>query len=158
MSGRHKWSEIRKCFTPEDRRYIAKKKAEALAIMDREIHIEPIVLDWSGWHSWLDVERDARYDGVVVPNKQPGVYEVRITGQKERLTIGRSNDLRMRIKQGLVRGKVGHPAGKKIRDKENVEDVEVRWAITDRPAAVEEELHKRHEGRFGGLPKYTSFT
>ena len=36
--------------------------------------------------------------------------------------------------------------------------VEVRWAETDRPAAAEEELHRRHRERFGRLPRYTFFT
>ena len=158
MAGHRKFSELTKNFSPERKRWIAAKTAEALAKMDREIHIEPIMLDWSEWHPWLDIKRHAQQGGVVVPNKQSGVYEVKIKGAEDRLAIGKSADLRMRIKQGLVRGKVGHPAGNKIRANENVEDVMVRWAITDRPAAVEEELHMRHEGRFGGLPKYTHFT
>ena len=158
MSGHHKFSELTKDFSPERKWAIRARVAKTLAKIDREIHIPPIELDWSEWHSWHDVERDARKDGVIVPNKQPGVYEVRCEGQKERLAIGKSSDLRMRIKQGLVRGKVGHPAGDKIRAKENLENVVVRWAVTDRPAAVEEELHGRHKGRFGELPKYTSFT
>ena len=162
MSGHHKFSELTKHFTPERKRRIAEMTAKMLAKMDREIHIEPIVLEWSEWHPWLDVERDARQGGVVVPNKQPGVYEVRLKGQKERLAIGKSNDLRMRIKQGLVRGSVPHPAGKKIRaDMKHCQlpssDVSIRWAVTDRPAAVAEELFLRHEGRFGAPPKYNGF-
>ena len=158
MAGHRKFSELTKNFSPERKRWIAAKTVEALAKMDREIHIEPILLDWSEWHPWLDIKRHAQQGGVVVPNKQSGVYEVKIRGAEDRLAIGKSADLRMRIKQGLVCGKVGHPAGDKIRSRENVEDVMVRWAITDRPAAVEEELHMRHEGRFGELPKYTHFT
>ena len=160
MSGRHKWSELRRRLTPEQRKYIEKKKAEAIAVMDREIHIEPIVLDWSAWYSWLDIERDARYDGVVVPNKEPGIYEVRLHKQKERLVIGRSNDLRMRIKQGLVRGKVPHSTGERIRagikkGEISASDISIRWAVTDRPSAVQEELHRRYRGQFGELPKYS---
>lgn len=158
MSGHRKFSELTKDFLPERKRRIAAETAKLLARYDREVHIEPIVLDWSEWHSWRDVERDARQDGVVVPNKQPGVYEARLSNQKDRLTIGKASDLRMRVKQGLVRGKTGHPAGDKIRSLENVEDVVVRWAVTERPAAVEEELHIRHKGRFGALPKYTGHT
>ena len=154
MSGHRPWSELIKDFSPERKQRIKEESAKLGAKIDREIHIEPIVLEWSEWHSWLDVERDARYDGVAVPNGQPGVYEVRIRGHNERLVIGMSSDLRRRVKDGLVRGKAGHPAGEKVRTKENVEDVEVRWAVTDRPAAVEEELHKRHKGKFGELPKH----
>lgn len=89
-----------------------------------------------------------------------GVYEVKYIDSEERLTIGRASDLRMRIKQGLVKGKVPHSAGEKIREneKENLSRIVVRWAITDRPATVEEELHKRYEAEFGKLPKYTEHT
>ena len=64
----------------------------------------------------------------------------------------------MRIKQALVKGKMGHPSGEKIRAKENTSKILVRWAITDRNAAVEEELHKRHLRKFGKLPKYVEHT
>ena len=124
-----------------------------------EIHIEPIVLEWSYWHSWEEVERDARQYGVVVPNKEAGVYEVKLADERKLLMIGRTNDLRMRIKQGLVRGKVPHSVGERIRadmKEGNVRasDIGIRWAVTDRPAAVAEELHKRYKALFGELPKY----
>ena len=162
MSGRHKWSEIRKCFTPEDRRYIAKKKAEALAIMDREIYIEPIVLEWSVWHCWNDVARLVK-DGGVSPPRSTGVYEVKLENEKSRLTIGRSSDLYMRVKQHLMKENGSHSAGRKIRadikkGKLSASDIRIRWAVTDRPAAVEEELHLRYKGRFGELPQYTENT
>ena len=163
MSGHHKFSELTKDFSPERKRRIKAEAAKMLAKMDREIHIEPIVLEWSEWHSWQDIERDARQDGVAVPNGQPGVYEVRFRNQRDRLVIGRSSDLRMRIKQGLVRGKTPHSAGEKIRtDMKHCQlkssDVSIRWAVTNRPAAAEEELRLRHKARFGGLPKYNGFT
>ena len=158
MSGHHKFSELTKDWSPERKRRIKAESAKMLARYDREVHIEPIVLEWSKWHSWRDVERDAREGGVVVPNKRPGVYEAKLSGQKERLMIGRASDLRMRIKQGLMRGKTGHPAGEKIRAGEDVGDVVVRWAVTERPAAVVEELQIRHKGRFGELPRYTRHT
>ncbi len=148
MSGHRKFSELMEQFSPEDRRRIKAMTAEALARLDREVHIEPIVLDWSEWHLWRDVERDAREGGAVVPCEQAGVYEARISGRKERLAIGKAKDLRARVKQGLMGGKAGDEFGAG-------EDVVVRWAATERPAAVVEELCIRHKGRFGELPKYT---
>ena len=148
MSGHHKFSILMEQFSPEDRRRIAALTAEALAQLDREVHIEPIVLDWSEWHSW----RSAREGGVTLPNKEPGVYEARLSGSEERLAIGKARDLRKRVKQGLMGGNAGDPAGE---DLGAGEDVVVRWAVTERPAAVAEELQIRHKGRFGELPKYT---
>ena len=166
MSGHRPWSEISKDFTPEQRRRIKAEGDSLRAEMERErhseIHIPPIALEWSWWHSWWDVEQDARQGGAVVPNGQPGVYEVMLDdGRKNLLAIGRTNDLRMRIKQGLVRGKVPHSVGEKIRvaiknEELHPGDIGIRWAVTDRPAAVAEELHRRHKGKFGGLPKYNS--
>ena len=159
MSGHHKFSELIKDFSPERKRRIKAQTAKTLMEIDREVHIPPITLDWSEWHPWLDVERDTRHGGVIAPSNQPGVYEVRFRTQQKRLIIEKSNNLRLRIEQGLVRGSVPHPAGEKIRaDMKHSElsasDVSIRWAVTDRPAAVEEELLLRHEGRFGALPKY----
>jgi len=96
--------------------------------------------------------------GVIVPNRKAGVYEAKYVDDEQRLTIGKASDLRMRVKQGLVKGKTLHSAGKRIRANEDIRKVVVRWAITDRPAAVEEELHRRHRERFGRLPKYTQYT
>lgn len=128
--------------------------------MDKEtIHIPPITLDWSDWISWDRLKVDSRSgQGVIVPNKVPGVYEVKCVGANERLTIGKTSDLRMRIKQGLVKGKAQHSSGNKIRANEDTSTIEVRWAATDRPAAAEEELHKRYQNKFGELPKYTEHT
>jgi excinuclease UvrABC nuclease subunit len=127
--------------------------------MDKEvINIGSIVLRWSEWFSWDELKSDARYGGVSVPSEK-GVYEVKYKGGEERLTIGKASNLRMRIKQGLVKGKVPHSAGEKIRaNEDNTSQIVVRWAITDRPAAVEEELHKRHQDRFGWLPIYVEHT
>ncbi len=51
MSGHHKFSELTKKFTPEDRRLIEIEKAKLLAKIDREIHVPPIE---SEWHSGQD--------------------------------------------------------------------------------------------------------
>ncbi len=123
------------------------------------IVIPPIALDWSEWRTWEQIKLDARFEGgVTVPNRVSGVYEVRYKEDKERLSIGRASDIRMRIKQGLVRGKVPHSAGNKIRKKEDTSKIVIRWAATDRPAGIEEELHKKHVVQFGRLPKYTKHT
>ena len=122
------------------------------------IKIAPIQIKWSDWITWDDLKVDARRGGIKVPNKKSGVYEVKYEDVEERLTIGKASDLRMRIKQGLVKGKTRHSAGDRIRANEDNSKIVVRWAITDRPAAAEEELHKRHLGKFGKLPKYVEHT
>lgn len=131
--------------------------------MRQEIQIPRIILNWSEWCSWSKLELDARTDfGAVSVPSSPGVYEARQTAAgalpDERLTIGKASDLRMRIKQGLVKGKIPHSAGKKIRAKESVSGILVRWAETDRPAATEEELHRLYKDKVGDLPKYTERT
>ena len=49
--------------------------------------------------------------GVSNPNGRPGVYEVKRSdhASDERLYIGKASDLRMRARQGLVKGKEPHP-------------------------------------------------
>jgi len=115
---------------------------------------------WSDWTAWQRLTLDARTDpeGVTPPN-MPGVYEVRRKGEEERLTIGRTAYLRARIKRGLVKGKSPHSTGRRIRRSgEETRRLEVRWAQTDWPAAVEEALHKRYFEEFGKLPVYTKNT
>jgi hypothetical protein len=129
------------------------------AIVSQRIVIPPLVLDWSEWVAWNDLLLDARRPGVVkVPNRRPGVYEARYSGDERRLTIGKATDHRMRVKQGLVKGKTPHSAGRNIRASEDTSKIVVRWAVVDRPACVEEELHRLHRERFGGLPKHTEHT
>src|SRR5712692_10189760 len=119
------------------------------------LSIPPIRLDWSDWVSWNDLKPDARSEDCVrIPNGRPGVYEVKHTDAEECLTIGKASDLRMRIKQGLVKGKTPHSAGDRIRAGEDVTQVVIRWAPTDRPAAAEEELHRQHLVKFGRWPKH----
>jgi hypothetical protein len=125
----------------------------------QKIKIPQIKLYWSEWITWYKLKVDARSnrEGVTPPNK-PGVYEARHSYQKECLTIGATNNLRYRIKQGLVKGKVPHSSGKEIRRKENTKTIVVRWAETDRPFATEEDLHKKYKKRFDSLPKHTKRT
>jgi hypothetical protein len=80
-----------------------------------------------------------------------------LNGIYESIYRARAN-LRMRVKQGLVNGKLPHPVGRKIRENEDLSEVFVRWATTDRPSCVEEELHNRYRLKFGRLPKYALHT
>jgi hypothetical protein len=123
------------------------------------IEIPPITLSWSDWFDWSRFELDARSDpqGLKLPDT-PGVYEAKLKDSEERLTIGKASNLRMRVKQGLVKDKVPHSSGDDIREKEDTSNVVIRWAVTDRPAAVEEELHRQHVAEFSKLPKYTDRT
>lgn len=162
MSGHRPWSELTKDFSPERKRRIKEESAKLRAKIDREIHIEPIVLDWSEWHSWDDVLRLVKDGGVNVPDMS-GVYEVKLENEKKRLTIGKAKSLRMRVKQNLVKENGRHSTGWRIRPdikdgKLSASDIRIRWAVTDRPAAVEEELHMRYKGLFGELPEYTKNT
>lgn len=120
------------------------------------IDLPRITLEWSPWTPWATVALPVHAGGVRIPNIA-GVYEARYADQDERLTIGKASWLRMRVKQGLVKGHSPHSAGRCIRALGDTERVVVRWAPTDRPAAVEEELHRRHVTRFGRLPRCTSF-
>jgi len=123
------------------------------------IKIPEIKLEWSEWIPWNHLKKDARKSGVIkVPNGMPGIYEAKYMNEEKRLTIGKASNLRYRVKQGLVKGKTMHSSGDKIRDSENTSQIVVRWAITDRPAAVEEELHKKHKKKFGALPQYVCHT
>jgi hypothetical protein len=119
---------------------------------------EEFSLRWSDWYYWHELIKDARRGGIKIPNKKPGVYEVKLETSEERLTIGRASDLRMRIRQGLLKGKAPHSSGDRIRESEDLSKVVVRWAETARPAAVEEGLHMRYIEKHGRLPKYTQHT
>jgi hypothetical protein len=118
-----------------------------------------MVLKWSPWERWEDLAADYRGSmGADVPQKVSGVYEVAIEGKGPRLVIGKAVNIGKRIKTDLVRGKGPHPAGDKIRAREDTSRLTVRWALTDRPAAAEEELHQQHVRKYGALPKYTQRT
>ncbi|MBM3471670.1 MAG: hypothetical protein FJX75_00175 [Armatimonadetes bacterium] len=123
------------------------------------LEIPPIVLAWSRWVPWNDLLQDERQrTGPRVPIGRPGVYEVIREPHIERLTIGRAADLRARVKHQLVMGHGNHPVHKAILAGEDTTKLLVRWALTDRPAAAEEELHRLYVRRHGRLPKYTQRT
>lgn len=123
--------------------------------MEFELLAVAIDLEWEWWEWWEDLARsDMTGEGVGMPHC-PGVYEVKVYGEDRLLYIGRASNLEMRVKHGLVKGSSVHPAGNKIRRNEDLSRLCVRWATTDRPAAAEEELLRRHMLRFGAPPKYT---
>ena len=127
--------------------------------MEKEvIEIPSIELEWNDWKAWDELKEDARKGGEKVPNGKRGVYEAKYTDAAKRLTIGKASDLRQRVKQGLIRGKTAHTAGDKIRNNEDTSKIVVRWAVTCRPAAVEEDLHKKHIRSYGENPKYVEHT
>ncbi len=119
------------------------------------VELPTVTLKRSGWHPWSALLVDARKGGVTIPNGRPGVYEVKRGDSEERLHIGLASDLRMCVRQGLIKGKVPHSTGDRIREREDLTSLLVRWAETDRPAAIEEELHRRCKARYGRLPHYT---
>ena len=82
----------------------------------------------------------------------------RVLRNRDRLVIGRASNLRRRVKEHLVMGTASHHAGEQIRAQEDLTKLRVRWAVTDRPAAAEEELHRQHVLRHGKLPTYTQRT
>jgi hypothetical protein len=127
----------------------------------QDIQIEKITMSWSEWYSFSNIAIDQRKSKIKIP-PSAGVYEAILTdGCEERLTIGKANNLRHRIRQGLVKGKIPHSSGKRVRlnvKGMDFQNIQVRWAETIRPCAVEEELHKLYKNKFGCLPKYTMKT
>ncbi len=116
-----------------------------------------VVLRWSyqwGWDELANAADDS--PDIDLPPEAPGVYDVRGRGRYESLYIGQTQDLLRRVYYGLVKGILPHTAGDKIRENENPPDLSVRWAYTDRPAAVEEELIRLHIETFGHPPTYAA--
>jgi len=118
--------------------------------METHIILE-IKLKWCEWVNWDSIKNDE----VNVPSKS-GVYEARLVSG-EVLTIGKSNNLCRRITRSLVKGLLPHSSGKKIRDKEDVNSVVIRWAETKMPAAAEEYLLNQYkENHDANFPKYVA--
>jgi len=123
------------------------------------LELPPIVLAWSAWTRWDDLRQDERLrTGPRVPIGRPGVYEVIKEHHVERLAIGRTVNLRERVKHELAMGNGKHAVHDAIVKGEDTSRVLIRWAVTDRPSAAEEELHRRHLRQHGKLPKYTQRT
>ena len=125
-----------------------------------EIELPTVVLRWSYFERWEDVATGmADGERIDTPPDEPGVYEVAGDSRDgSRLYIGRAADLKSRVCYALIVEKPPHPAGQKIRENEDLAQLSIRWAVTDRPAAVEEELHRRHIETYGRWPKYTMRT
>jgi len=119
------------------------------------LDIGRIDLAWSWWEWWRDIRSGFLGGAHVDVPREPGVYEVRLYGESRRLYIGRAVNLQMRVIHQLVRGTGLHAAGRKIEEHEDLNEICVRWALTERPAAVEEELLRQHVAEWGGPPKYT---
>lgn len=120
------------------------------------LRIPDINLKWTKWYSWNTLKENANKTKIAIPNTE-GVYEVKLEGEKERLTIGKSTRLRTRIKTGLM-GNGKHSTGEKIVKHEDLNKIFIRWSETDRPAAAEEELHRKYLEKHSTLPKYTQRT
>lgn len=112
--------------------------------MKQRIDLSPVTLEWTDWICWNDLKR-----GRNEPGKKSGVYEVKRMDEEKRLTIGKAKDLKKRVVKALVLGKMKHSTGKKIRAREDLSKVVVRWAETDMPAAVEEVLHREYVRKHG---------
>lgn len=123
----------------------------------QKLNIPNIDLEWSPWMPWTTLEQST----AIVEGKKTGVYEVRYLNSADRLHIGKSGNqqsLRSRV-YSMVHGKPNHSTGKKIFVREMRANLETRWAVTDRPAAAEEELHLLHRQQHNGeLPKYDNHT
>ncbi|WP_372365047.1 hypothetical protein [Candidatus Uabimicrobium sp. HlEnr_7] len=122
--------------------------------MKEQLSIPPIELTWSTWHNWNDLKQHLRKSKIKLPTS-PGVYQVKLKKQKELLAVGKTMNLRSRVKQGLVVGSVSFSLGKKIRKNEKCSELVVRWAETNRISTVEETLHLKYKEDFGKFPKYT---
>jgi len=120
------------------------------------LELPPIWLPWSCVEDWTDVIGTGEHsDEILLPPAKPGVYEVKVRGEAEPIYIGKTLNLRRRIMEALIEGSMLHTAGQKMRENENFADLSVRWAVTDRPAAAEEELWRRHVEFWGRPPKYS---
>lgn len=116
-----------------------------------------IVLNWHDWVLWEEMLHDARSNkNAPNPPAEPGVYEVKFIDQVFRLVIGRASNIRGRLKDGLIKGKVGHPPGDRLREEIlDRSNIHVRWATTPSPSGAEEFLLQRHKVAHNGkLPKY----
>ncbi|MBM3472183.1 MAG: hypothetical protein FJX75_02780 [Armatimonadetes bacterium] len=128
-------------------------------LVQEVIELPPIILNWSYFWDWDEIANGTDDDeDIDLPPSEPGVYRVIGGREVETLCIGRAANLRQRICSALIAGKAPHTAGCKIRENEDLSTVRIAWAVTNRPAAAEEELHRRHVERNGHWPKYTQRT
>jgi excinuclease UvrABC nuclease subunit len=128
---------------------------ENTSTFKQTITFEPIILEWTRWYIFSVVVGNR----VLVP-KLSGVYEVIEPNNECRLTIGESKNLNRRIRHNLIKGS-SHSAGEDIK-KHFAPIVHstllVRWALTSKRAAVQEELHRLHMQVYDCMPRYTDKT
>ena len=125
--------------------------------MKQIIEIPKIILEWSSWYKFEDIKKNVRDGGVNLPDES-GVYQV-IDKNGEIIHIGRASNLRMRVKQGFVKGKTPHSTRKRIIENGiNLNELKIQWAVTDYPNTIEELLHKKFKKEYGKLPKFTKVT
>lgn len=133
--------------------------SEGWRMAQQQLDLGTVTLAWTDWVPWAELDSDGQGMTGEWPPRRCGVYEVRRADHDERLTIGKAANLRSRIIGGLIKGRSPHSTGKRIRaEEQNLQDVEIRWAETDRRAAAEEALHRLHIEANGSLPVHTKQT
>jgi hypothetical protein len=120
--------------------------------------IGEIALHWSDWFEVLTDDRGGQ--GMAISNQIPGLYEVKYADNDgdERLSVGKAADLRMPVRQGLEKGKLPYAGGIHSRGTEDLSRLVVSWAMTDRPAAAEEEQRRGYRAEFSTLPAFVRST
>jgi hypothetical protein len=113
-----------------------------------------MALNWTEWFEWSALRTDGRKVGALKVPAKPGVYEAKYSDAERCLHIGQTANLLRRVKQAMVKGKLPHAAGERIRAEEDVSKIVVRWAETDHCEEIERQLHEEHRGQFGKMPKH----
>ena len=125
--------------------------------MKETIKIPEIILNWRELCLFEEIAKNVKEGGINVPNK-PGVYKV-LDEKNETIQIGRSSNVRNRVKQGFVKGKTSHSTRKRMLNKKvNLQNLKIQWAETEWPNSVEEYLHKEFKKNYKRLPKFTKVT
>lgn len=122
------------------------------------ITVSTVVLTWSAWAPWPRLQKDINLHIDVGLPDSSGVYEMKYGKREERLVIATASNLRANVQQALVQGEQRHSIVSHMPEREDLAQVEIRWAAVEKYALAEVELLARHLAHFGLLPKYTSFT
>jgi hypothetical protein len=121
-----------------------------------------IDFEWSAWYPWETIAafKKNRARGPI-PAKA-GIYEIRRSDAEnpdERLYIGSSKNLRIRLYDDLMNDSGGRQATHKRQH--FVAEVSgqtallvIRWAVIEDYQALEHYLHRQYQQQFGRLPKY----
>jgi GIY-YIG catalytic domain-containing protein len=121
-----------------------------------------IVFEWSAWHSWETIAAFKNHRARGPVPAQAGVYEIRRNdgeNQDERLYIGSSRNLQVRLYDDLMNKRGGQRAMQKRQGfvdevSGQTELLAIRWAVTEDYQALERYLHRQYRQQFGHLPKY----